>query len=64
MTGPKILAEAIPPPYIAPKPTTGIRRTNTEGWAAVKGGRLVDTFEGIGSKAAAIRAAGTNRIID
>jgi hypothetical protein len=66
MTGPKILADMMfePEPPTPRGPQTGIRRTNTGGWAAIKRDRLVDTFVGIGSKAAAIRAAGTNRVID
>lgn len=42
--------------------TTGIRRT-AMGWAAIKGGRLVNEFTGAGCKAAAILEAGTNEVI-
>lgn len=47
---------------------TGIRRvyyghSATGGWAAIVGGRLVSEHSGVGCKAAAIRAAGTNRVL-
>jgi hypothetical protein len=42
---------------------TGIRRTVQGGWAAIKDGRLVRDFTGTGSKAKAIKAAGTNAVI-
>jgi hypothetical protein len=46
-----------------PTARDGIRRTNSGSWAAIRDGRLVNEFRGSGSKAAAIRAAGTNRVI-
>lgn len=46
---------------------TGIRRfyrsTADVGWAAIVNGRLISEHQGMGCKAAAIRAAGTNRVI-
>lgn len=54
--------EATLNPEPKPKPT-GIRRTAQGGWAAVKNGRLVRDFVGTGSKARAIKAAGTNAVI-
>lgn len=46
---------------------TGIRRfyrsTSDVGWAAVVNGKLVSEHSGSGCKAAAIRAAGTNRVL-
>lgn len=68
MTGPKIIAESTPEQpqsrdALMATTATGIRRANNGAWCAVKHGRLIDTFAGLGSKAAAIRAAGTNRVI-
>ncbi len=43
---------------------TGIMRLRRgTGWVAVKAGRLVSEHSGPGCKAAAIQAAGTNRVI-
>jgi hypothetical protein len=47
----------------APARQTGIRRTNSGAWAAIRAGKLIDTFKGPGSKVRAIQAAGTNRVI-
>lgn len=67
MTGPKILARpeeaAEDTPQTIPANATGIRRTNTGGWAAIVGGRLKAEFRGMGSKARAIRSAGTNAVV-
>lgn len=68
MTGPKIIQTAPTEDEqvkldLTAHHATGIRRTNTGGWAAVKNGRLIDTFSGLGCKVAAIRAAGTNTVI-
>jgi len=66
--GPRIVRDESLMNYIADEraaaqPRTGIRRGNTGAWAAIKDGRLIDSFSGPGSKAAAIRAAGTNTVI-
>ena len=42
---------------------TGIRRLASGAWAAVIDGRLVDEWSGPGSKAQAIRKAGTNEVL-
>lgn len=42
---------------------TGIRRYGN-GWQAIVNGRLVEEYHGPGCKAAAIRQAGTNVVID
>jgi len=41
---------------------SGIRRS-AGGWAAIRDGRLVDEYVGVGSKRSAIEAAGTNAVI-
>lgn len=41
---------------------TGIQR-GRRGWIAVRQGRLIDEYVGVGSKAAAIQVAGTNRVL-
>lgn len=66
MTGPKIIADTREDGGCHPvqRKTTGIRRVNSGGWAAIREGRLVDTFTGPGSRAAAITAAGTNARVD
>jgi hypothetical protein len=64
--GPKIIRDESADEQLAVLATTthtGIRRTNSGGWAAVKDGRLIDIFTGVGSKAAAIQAAGSNAVI-
>jgi hypothetical protein len=65
MTGPKIIGMAPEPAAITPQPKrTGIMRGRSRGeWIAVREGRMVDAFSGAGSKAAAIRSAGTNAVI-
>jgi hypothetical protein len=66
MLGPKIIAdEPIHPRedggcHSVERITTGVRRANSGGWAAIRNGKLIDSFTGPGSRAAAIRAAGTN----
>lgn len=64
MTGPKIIEQVHPREDGGCAPvqrvTTGIRRVNSGGWAAIRNGKLIDSFTGSGSRAAAIRAAGTN----
>ena len=62
MTGPKIIRDTREDGGCAPviRAATGIRRTNSGGWAAIHAGRLVGSFTGPGSRAAAIQAAGTN----
>lgn len=62
--GPRIVRDDTALARILPAgPRTGIRRTNSGGWAAVKDGRLVADYSGIGAKRSAIEAAGTNREI-
>lgn len=68
MPGPKIIAEADPHVFelaaVDPhEDATGIRRTNTGGWAAIKDGRLRGEWRGPGSKARAIRSAGTDAVL-
>lgn len=70
MLGPKVIRDESLDRYIEEqraaaslRPRTGIRRTNTGGWAAIREDRLVDTFEGPGSKGRAILSAGTNAVI-
>lgn len=61
--GPKIIAETSPEPDAPRSPDegqTGIRRSLTGGWCAIVNGRLVKEFIGMGCKARAIEAAGTN----
>ena len=43
-------------------PQTGILRAGNT-WRAIRNGKLVGEFEGVGSKAAAIKVAGTNRAV-
>lgn len=66
MLGPKVIANTREDGGCAPvtRNVTGIRRVNSGGWAAIRSGRLVDTFTGSGSRAAAIQAAGTNARVD
>jgi hypothetical protein len=61
----KIISTESAPDEVTPPrvPMTGIRRTVQGGWAAIKDGRLVRDFTGTGSKAKAIKAAGTNAVI-
>lgn len=67
--GPKIIRdESGLMDYIAEQraasiPRTGIRRTNSGGWAAIKDGRLLDTFNGVGAKRIAIQRAGSNTVV-
>lgn len=66
--GPRIVRDESLMEYIADEraarmPRTGIRRTNSGGWAAIRDGRLIDSYSGIGAKRAAIAAAGTNTVI-
>lgn len=66
--GPRIIRDESLMAHIAMEraaamPRTGIRRCNSGAWAAVREGRLIDTFAGPGSKASAIRAAGSNTVI-
>lgn len=67
MTGPRIIGKAAPDPShlvaLASAKPTGIRRTNTGGWAAIRDGRLVASYVGLGAKREAIRDAGTNEVI-
>lgn len=66
--GPKIIRDESLMHYVETAraermPRTGIRRGNTGDWAAIKDGRLVQSFSGIGAKRAAIQAAGTNTVV-
>lgn len=66
MLGPKIIRDESAEPPRSVKhaaPQTGIRRTNTGGWAAIRDDRLVGTYEGAGAKRLAIANAGTNEVI-
>jgi hypothetical protein len=64
MIGPKIIGMANPQDGSTPTlpRETGIRKRGGV-WIAVKDGRMVDSFTGPGCKAAAIQAAGTNRVL-
>lgn len=64
MLGPKIIRDASADREPEPRPReTGIRRDNTGRWSAIRDGRLLGSFGGPGSKAAAIRVAGTNKVV-
>lgn len=47
----------------APTKDTGIRLSNCGEWVAVRNGRYVGSFKGIGAKRSAILAAQSNRVI-
>ena len=66
MNGPRIIAEHVPDPEPLRSPDegkTGIRKLATGAWAAIVGGKLAGEWSGLGSKARAIREAGTNTVL-